>query len=476
MVAGFGLSLQRAPLRNVALALLLVLATVLCRAGLKNVAPDIGYFGILLPVLMFAGVFWGPIPAAAAAIAGTAATAMVFLGAPVMTGPFFNPQQLAVLAFIAPAACVLWAAQAIRRAVQTARAAEILLRDSDARNRATADRLHSAVQAGGLGLWEIDAAARRVRIDAAMASMLGMEPVAADMSIDTLSQMIHPADRGRAHATLLAALASGGAYADECRAWLTVGGERWFVTRGSVSADRRKAIGVISDITERRRREDALQAALASQDQLMRARDVLMHEADHRIKNSLQLVVSLLQLQLTKSENPETQHAVRDAMARVDAIATAHLALQRSPDLRTIFIDGMFETLCSQLGALNPAVELTCHAGSQLSLDAEHAIPLGLMTSELVTNALRHAFTPGTRGAVSVTVTVQDRMLRVVVADGGVGLPAAPPDNPGLGTFVVATLAQQIGADTHAHSRPGQGTVVTVSLPVAAARVLVEAA
>jgi PAS domain S-box-containing protein len=336
--------------------------------------------------------------------------------------------------------------------------AERRLRASDAQHCATAGRLQAAIDAGGLGLWELDLATERIHIDAMMAAMLGMKPVPVVLERGALAALIHPDDAARTHAVLDAALAKGGIYADECRMRLPNGAIIWVVTHGNVLPGMRKAIGVISDVTERRGREEALIDAL-------RMRDVLMHEADHRIKNSLQLVVSLLRLQLSKAANLETRHALREAMARVDAVANAHLALQRSADLRGIDIDHMLEDLCAHLGELNPALDLQCDAGSGVCLDAEQAIPLALIASELLTNALRHAFEPTTSGVVRLTVGHEAGTLSLTVADSGKGFSVAA-QKAGLGSAVIVNLARQIGAATATRSAPGAGTSVHLSLAV----------
>jgi two-component sensor histidine kinase len=230
------------------------------------------------------------------------------------------------------------------------------------------------------------------------------------------------------------------------------------------------AVGMAFDVTDRaeaqRRLHDSEARARAAAEHLqdaLAAREVLMHEADHRIKNSLQLVVALLRLQIGRVADADAKAALNAAIARVNAIGDAHLALQRSPDLRTIEVGRMLDDLCLRLGALNPDVTVTCQAEDALALDAEQAIPLGLIASELVTNALRHAFPPGTSGTVSLTVTRGEGWLEMVVADGGVGLPAAPL-RPGLGSTVVQTLARQIGGVVVTESGPGKGTVVKVKI------------
>jgi PAS domain S-box-containing protein len=337
--------------------------------------------------------------------------------------------------------------------------AERRLRASELAYRETAERLRSAIDAGGLGVWELDIATDRMTLDATMAAMLGLRPHAVEISRSDMRDMVHEDDRATVHGNMMAAIAAGGIYAEECRLLTAQGGVRWVVSRGTVLPDLQKVVGIISDITEQRERETALRDALA-------ARDVLMHEADHRIKNSLQLVISLLGMQMSKAPDLATRNMLSAAIARVHAIANAHRALEYSADLKSIGLDGLLKELCVRLGVLNPTVSLSCHAATGLHLDVEQAIPLGLIASEVLTNALRHAFPAGEPGTVSLTLRLDEAGLDLIIADSGRGLPASQA-RIGLGSSVIAALARQIGANVTTTSRPAQGVSVTVRLPLA---------
>ena len=334
--------------------------------------------------------------------------------------------------------------------------AERRLKESETRYRAMAERLGAAIDAGTLGLWELDLDAQRVYLDATLAAMLGLPAAPVEMDRADMLRFIHPMDQVRARDVFAGAMATGEAYADEIRTLTAQNQERWLVTRGALLPDGRKVVGVMRDVTQRREREEALQAALES-------REVLMREADHRIKNSLQLVTSLLRLQLNRVEDPDARSALEAATARVAAVSDAHKALQQSPDLKTVEIDAILDDLCKRVGLLNPSVAVRCEASIGLWLDAELAIPLGLIASELLTNALRHAFTPGAPGEVTLMTTSGGGNLDMVIADGGCGLPETPLRH-GLGTTVVAALAKQIGATITTQSRPGEGTTITLTL------------
>jgi PAS domain S-box-containing protein len=334
--------------------------------------------------------------------------------------------------------------------------AECRLIESEALHRAAAERLRAAIDAGALGLWELDIAAQHVRLDAAAAAMVGLPAEPIELARDRFSQLIDPADRERALAALERTM-NGGPYADEYCVRTPQGETRWIISRGTILPDLKIAVGVVGDVTERRQRENALRDAL-------HARDVLMYEADHRIKNSLQLVVSLLRLQLNRVPHPDARDALSQAISRVDAVANAHLSLQSSPDLRSIDADTMLAELCARVGTLNPSLTLSCDTAIHHMLDTEIAIPLGLLASELLTNALRHAYPAGARGVVILAAHTDAGSLTMTVADRGRGLAAA--GRPALGTTVITMLARQIGATVNRESAPGDGTIVTVRLPL----------
>ncbi len=338
--------------------------------------------------------------------------------------------------------------------------AEERLRESEARHRKTAERLAAAIDAGTLGLWEFDLVTERVLLDATLAAMLGLPAAEAELDRAALGRLVHPADHARAGEVFAGAIATGETYADELRMLTAQDEERWVVTRGAVLPDAQKIVGVVRDVTHRRQREEALLAAL-------QARDILMREADHRIKNSLQLVSSLLRLQLSRVDDADARHALEAALSRVTAVGDAHLALQRSPDLKSLDIDRMLDDLCGRVGLLNPAVTVRCSAQAGVLLDAELAIPLGLIASELLTNALRHAFPSGRSGEVTLSAVAGGGALDVVIADDGVGLPATNAGS-GLGTTVVAALARQIGATVTRTSQPGSGTTIALRITLPA--------
>jgi two-component sensor histidine kinase/PAS domain-containing protein len=224
-----------------------------------------------------------------------------------------------------------------------------------------------------------------------------------------------------------------------------------------------RIIGAVSaslDITARKRAEAALRDAIAQ-------RELLQREADHRIKNSLHLVASMLRLQRGRLRDAEAAGVLDGAIARVAAVAEAHGALQGSPDLRTVDLGAMLGDLCRFVAKLNTAVAISMAAEGRHTLDAQRAIPLGLMVTELLTNAVRHAFPDGAAGAVRVRLAAAGPgRLLIEVADDGVGM-ASDARRPGsLGTAIIQSLAGRVGGTIEIQTGPGQGTRATILVPV----------
>lgn len=204
---------------------------------------------------------------------------------------------------------------------------------------------------------------------------------------------------------------------------------------------------------------------VAELERSLQLRELLIREADHRIKNSLQLVVSLLSLQRSKLTHAEAGAAIDDAISRVRAVAEAHRALHQSNDLRTVAFDQMLHDLCRYAGELSPAIAISCDSEANLDVDAERAIPLGLIVSELLTNAARHAYAEGASGTIEARARRAPGHLDVTISDRGSGIdPNAAPART-LGASIVQALARQIGLEMQTVSEPGEGTSVTLRLP-----------
>jgi two-component sensor histidine kinase len=215
-------------------------------------------------------------------------------------------------------------------------------------------------------------------------------------------------------------------------------------------------VGTCTNTEERHQAEARLREALAAQERLLR-------EAEHRIKNSLQLVAALLRLQSGRIPEPAAREALEAATVRVQAVAEAHRALQMSPDLRSVQLIDMLRELAAGASVQHPGTDIRTGAPDGLALDAERAIPLALILSELVADALRHERPEGAAHPVRLEAQLEAGRLAVSVVDGGTVLPEGGSASR-LGEAVIRALARQIGAELQSESAAGTGTRVTLRM------------
>jgi two-component sensor histidine kinase len=176
------------------------------------------------------------------------------------------------------------------------------------------------------------------------------------------------------------------------------------------------------------------------------------------------MVISLMMLSMRGLEaGSPGEQALRGAITRVEAIAASHLALQGSQDLKTVNLAVTLRELCAHFAELHPNREIDCHVVGSPILSADRAIPLGLVISELITNALRHAFKGREGGSVRVRARQDGEDLVITVIDDGVGM-ATQAARTGLGSRIIRTLTAQIKAGLEIGATPGGGATVTLRL------------
>lgn len=221
------------------------------------------------------------------------------------------------------------------------------------------------------------------------------------------------------------------------------------------------AANILGMAIERQRYERNLKAALEHQ-------QVLVKEINHRVKNSLQLVGSMLKLRAAAQDNPTVNQILGDASSRVAAISRAHDRLYRGSDIARIELQAYLSDICRDLADATPDCTVVFESTEPISMATDGAIRLALLVNELVTNAAKHAGGKDGKGEVKVQLSRNDETTaRVSVSDDGVGVPAdfTLEQPSGFGTRLIKILAEQMGAEVIVE-RPQRGTrfVVTVSL------------
>jgi two-component sensor histidine kinase len=212
----------------------------------------------------------------------------------------------------------------------------------------------------------------------------------------------------------------------------------------------------LRELNERRELERA-KRALESQ---VAQKELLLKEVNHRVKNSLQVVASLLQLEVAQLGNTEAAAAMHTAASRVATIAAVHERLYTGDDLTTVSLDAFLGDLCRDLGGALGCSDVELDL-APAKVPTEMAVPLALMVNELVTNAIKHG---GKRCRIVLRSEPGD-MLKLTVSDAGQGPSPEQPGPPGMGSRILQGLARQLGATIELRSETN-GYSVEAAIPL----------
>ena len=222
------------------------------------------------------------------------------------------------------------------------------------------------------------------------------------------------------------------------------------------------AANILGMAIERQRYERRLKDALDRH-------QILLKEITHRVKNSLQVVTSMLYLQASASNDDAVAEHLAQASSRVSAIGRAYERLAYDENVETIALDAYLREVCADAMRASSQGQLAYAADAGLRADADRAIPIALIANELITNAAKHAFSDrSSPGRIGVTLAqAAETTLSLSVSDNGSGL---PPDfeiarSGGLGMRVVVALTEQLGGRITHHSGE-DGTEFTLLIPV----------
>jgi len=194
-------------------------------------------------------------------------------------------------------------------------------------------------------------------------------------------------------------------------------------------------------------------------------KQLMLREIHHRVKNNLQIITSLLNLYARLPRSGAFREAFADLQIRINALALVHRHLYESEDLKEIDVAPFMRNLCGLLQdgcgvpARRVAIELDV---PELRMSGDRAVPLALLTTEIVTNCFKHAFPQGRHGRITIRLEVLgDGAAILSIADDGIGpdaRPAAP--TPTMGTTLIAAFAKQLGGTMSVAGPPGTTTII----------------
>jgi PAS domain S-box-containing protein len=216
------------------------------------------------------------------------------------------------------------------------------------------------------------------------------------------------------------------------------------------------------EIAQRMQVEEELKASLQE-------KEALLQEIHHRVKNNLQVICSLLNLQSRRIEDRDTLQMFRESQDRVRSMALIHERLYCSQDMAKVDFGDYLRDLTNQMvrsyRSKSNQVKLTVSA-DDVGLSLDKAVPCGLVTNELISNAMKHAFPDGRDGEIHVSLrSDHDQRLTLCVADNGVGLPGDLDIDARntLGLQLIRVLTRQMGGTTELHSSHEDGTEVSIT-------------
>lgn len=218
---------------------------------------------------------------------------------------------------------------------------------------------------------------------------------------------------------------------------------------------------ITRDVTDKKLAEEQIKNSL-------REKEILLKEVHHRVKNNMQIISSILNLQANTITDPEATHILKVCESRVRSMAFIHESLYRTGNFAWLDLSDYIEKLIGSLFStygLDPEQIAWRSEVSDVRLDLNIAIPCGLIVNELVSNSLKHAFTRGMKGEIVVRMEQSGANYILVVSDTGTGLPpGCEMGNTGsLGLQIVHALVDQLSGSMKIDTEGG--TTFTIVFP-----------
>jgi PAS domain S-box-containing protein len=362
---------------------------------------------------------------------------------------------------------------------------EQALRESEA-------RLRMAQQVAQIGTFEWNIETGSITWTAQLEAMHGLPQGSFAGTLEGWNRLVHPGDHGVLRRGMARAIDTDEVAEAEWRIVWQDGTVRWLAGRWKMFRnDAGKPVrvtGINIDLTERKRveqdREDLLGQLSALNAELERRvenrtaqltvalneREVLLQEVHHRVKNNLQIISSLIRLQIRKISNVDDRRRLQECRDRIEAIALIHEQLYQAQDYSQVVFSDYVKNLVSNVlraSAVAPSVTFALNIES-IALPVDKAIPCGLILNELMTNALKHAFPGGRGGSVRIDLRkTEESDVILTVSDDGIGMEhdVAPASPTSLGIRLIEMLIKQL------HGRfdvvRGNGMTFEVAFPLA---------
>lgn len=218
--------------------------------------------------------------------------------------------------------------------------------------------------------------------------------------------------------------------------------------------------GIEFIITERKLAEEKIQ-------NLLHEKDLILKEVHHRIKNNMNTMTSLLNLQSKTQDNPETKNILQDAAGRIRSMMVLYDKLYRSGNIRTISVKEYFSSLINEIVNLFPKkgqIKIQTQI-DDIILGVDILSSLGIILNELITNAMKYAFSGRDKGVISIIVSNKENGVLIIFEDNGIGIPESVSieNSTGFGLQLIGLLAGQINASIKLERQNGTRFIILIN-------------
>ncbi len=332
-------------------------------------------------------------------------------------------------------------------------------------------RLSEAQKIAHFGNWEWNLQTDELYWSDEIYRILGLDPIEVVPTHNEFLSYVELEDRNIVNDSIQRAL-KGELFSIEYRINVSDGEKRIIYSQGQVVFDEKgdpvRMRGVLQDITERKKAQETLE----------RINKIRTKEIHHRIKNNLQVISSLLDLQAEKFEEEKVKEAFREGQSRVISMSLLHEELYKGEGTDTLdfslYLQKLTENLFSTYNLFSKNVRLSMDLEDNSFLDMDTAVPLGIIVNELISNSLKHAFTEDQQGEIGIRLCrdeemndkIQKSIFNLTISDNGKGIPdnLELENTESLGLQLVGILVDQL--DGEFELRRNNGTEFTIRFTV----------
>jgi PAS domain S-box-containing protein len=319
------------------------------------------------------------------------------------------------------------------------------------------ERLKLVLAGTNDGWWDWDLIENKLYFSPRWWNMFGYLENEIEMQPDVYPKYLHPEDRARVENSFTACLDNGtSSYEIECR-FLNKKGDyisilsRGYILRNSNNVPIRVS-GSDMDLTDRKQAEAQIKQSLEE-------KEVLLKEVHHRVKNNLQIISSILNLQSSTIADKQTLDLLKNSQDRIRSMSLIHELLYQTKDFSTINFSEYIRSIATNLFQSynqNRLVNLVLEL-EPVFLDLDSAIPCGLIINELITNSLKYAYNTDDEGDVRINLTLTNNIVIIIIEDTGKGFPTTIDfrETESLGMQLVISLTDQIDGEIKMENSQG---------------------